>query len=442
MKNALFILSLAVLAIALTGCPPAAVAPTPTPAASSQASQLPDCVDIVDAGTHYAVTMDYGSGATSYQMGFQLGRQIKIALASQPFQALLDGYINDAVILLASGTPYPANVLYTTAIARLADILPQVPREYRDEIDGLADSVCDAATNVRNDGKVSRDELYMVELILDVSKLNSCSAVSVFGDLSATNKTITGRVLDWYGGSSNQLARIQAVTTIKRGSKSIVLVGYLGYLAGLTVMNDDKVFAAILESGSPGTTVTANKRSYSMDLRYAMENCSSLADVAAYLSNSARSYVAGHLVFLSDPDQSRVLENDLANARALRSDESPLNASISWGFLDAVGSVNSFILDGNYDNHSGSTSNSARWNSLKIRLAAKGSAVTSAEVGETIASFSGTAPGNQSDGDLYNVSTQEMVIVEPDSMAMKIFFRPKTGILPAIPVFETVNASF
>jgi hypothetical protein len=375
-------------------------------------------------------------------MGELFGRKIieTFNSRSESFQYLVDSYITD--MISSNSTPESVSFIYQFGISRAQTLINNIPVEYKDEIDGLSSVLCDATADVMNDGKLSKNELYVMELFIDVSKLSQCSAVSVFGDLSETGHTQTGRVVDWIGGAKNQLSKIQAVTTIKNGDKSVVLVGYLGYLAGLTVLNDNKIFGAILEStidGTPPLFDYTGRNSYSMDLRYALENYTSIDDAAAHMK--AGNYVAGNLILLSDPDVSKVLENDLKGTRSLRTSTSTLNPGITWDFKNAIGCVNSFVLSGNTDNHSQYPKNSTRWESLKTQLAKKGDKVTNEQVKEIVSYYIGAVPNDLNNGDLYNSNTQQIIVVDPYNFQMKIFFRPQSG-LPAVPVFETHDISF
>jgi hypothetical protein len=259
--------------------------------------------------------------------------------------------------------------------------------------------------------------------------------------------------MDWTDGSKRQLAQIQAVTTIKYGnksnciigygSKSICMIGYLGHLTFLTGLNCDGVFAGILDSSTGAVYSSTDKYSYTSDLRYALENSASLDEVANFVTNPSRNYPFNHNVILSDRQTSKVLENNFSGTgtnmqRALRSDTSALNPEITWGFTDAVATVNSFLLYGNHDNHTGNLSNMNRWESLKTQLQNYGETITLDEL-KLIASFDNDdGPGSQSSGDVYNKGTQQIVLFQPDNFHLEVAFRPKSGILPADPVFETI----
>jgi len=174
-------------------------------------------VQIVNRGTYYEVTMDYTAGISHYDMGVMLGQ--KILIAKPDFEQLFDSYIAEIADDLS---------IYNTMINRVADIKPQIPREFQDEIDGMASQLSGGNINSMGDNKLSKDELYTMQLLTDVYRATQCSGISVFGSRSATGNTMTARILDWYDGADHQLAQVQSVTSIHNGSKSIYSIGYLG----------------------------------------------------------------------------------------------------------------------------------------------------------------------------------------------------------------------
>lgn len=413
-------------------------------AQNSSVSILPipeNAVQIINCGNYYQVLMDYTTEISHYDMGVELAK--KILRAKPDYEHLLDSYIAEM-----SGWDY------SYYINRLHDIKPQMNQAYQNEIDGMASQFSGGDINEIGDNKVSKDELYLVQLLADVARPTQCSGISVYGARSETGHPITARILDWSDGSEHQLAQVQAVTTIKYdcsksnclvgyGNKSICMIGYLGHMVMLTGFNSDGVFAGILDSQTGAAYSSADKYSYSSDLRFAMENYSTTDDVASYLTNHWRDYTFNHNVLLSDSQSSKVLENNFSGTganmqRALRSDSSALNPGITWGFTDAVATVNSFLLLGNHDNHTGNPSNINRWESLKTQLQNYGETITLDEL-KLIASFdNGNGPDNQSDGDIYNSGTQQIVLFQPDNFHLEVAFKPKSGILPGYPAFEDI----
>jgi hypothetical protein len=392
-------------------------------------------VSIVNRGSYYEVTMDYTTGINHYDMGRMLMQKITQILPN--YEQLTDSYLAEMV-----GTQN----IYNNLLSRVPDIKPQIPQEYQDEINGMISQLNGGNINNVGDGKLSKDEFYLMQLITDVDQSTQCSGISVYGSRSVTGNTMTARILDWFDGSKHQLAQIQSVITIKNGSKSICTIGYLGFMGIITGFNEEGVFAAIMDSPSGAAYSSKNKRSYPMDLRYALENYTTLANVADYLADTSRNYAFNHLIFLSDKYTTHVLENNFSGTgtnirRALRNDTSSLNPGITWGFTNAVAAVNSFLLLGNHDNHTGVMSNTKRWSSIKTQLQLYGDTVTLNEL-KLIASFDhGNGPGLQSDGDIYNIGTQQIVIFQPDVFHLEVAFKPKSGIMPTVPIFDNISVS-
>ena len=411
---------------------------------SVQVSNIPEnAVQIIHHDNYYQVILDYTCGVSHYDMGVELGK--KILRAKPDYEQLIDSYIAEAAVYQS---------YYNTFISRVNDIKPQMYKSYQDEIEGIASQLSGGNLNVMGDNKVSKDELYMVQLLGDVVRGTQCTGISVYDAHSETNHPMTARLLDWYDGTRHQLAQLQAVTTIKfdesksncmigYGCKSICLIGYLGHLTLTTGFNCDGVFAGILDSETGTAYSSTDKYSYTSDLRYALENYATLSEVASYVTNPARNYTFNHNVLLSDSHTSKVLENNISGTgtnmqRELRSDTSALNPGITWGFTNTVAVVNSFLLQGNHDNHTGIPSNMNRWESLKTQLQNYGETITLDEL-KLIASYDNdNGPDSQTTGDIYNSSTQQIILFQPDNFHFEVAFKPKSGILPDDPVFESI----
>jgi hypothetical protein len=164
-------------------------------------------VTIADSGTYYHVVCDLASAGSRHQMGLELGQQI--AAAAPEFGTLVDSYLAER-----SGS----NSTYNAWIARMGDIWPQVPQEFRDEIDGMTEGVAAETMNVRGDGKLSRDEIRLLNLFPDCARTSQCAGLTVFGAGSASGSPMTARVLDCHSGNQNQLGQVQAATFIRNGS--------------------------------------------------------------------------------------------------------------------------------------------------------------------------------------------------------------------------------
>jgi len=282
----------------------------------------------------------------------------------------------------------------------------------------------------------------MMNLLPDVGRGCQCNALGVFGARSETKKTILERTLDWHSGSQDQAAKIQSVMTVRNGDKAVCLIGYLGFFGTVTGFNKAGVFAGILDAPIGGPYSSAGKRSYPMDIRFALENQKSLSGIADYLSDASRQYTFNHLIFLADADTAKVLENNFTGKRTLRSDNSELQAGITWEFPNAVAAVNAFLLKGNASNFPMYGINEPRWKSFKSQLQSKGDVVTVEEIKQIASYRTGDAPAKQPQGDLYNYMTQQIIIFQPASMTLEVFFHPRKGGLPRTPNFVTVPVAF
>ncbi|HEX3048177.1 MAG TPA: C45 family peptidase [Bacillota bacterium] len=395
-----------------------------------------DGVVINDKGNYYEVTLDFNSGLTHQQVGESFAKGILELIPN--YEALVDSYIAENLNL----------DFYKQVLTNVQDLKPQLPKDYADEIAGMAAVFSGGAKNIRKDNRLSRDEFFLFNLFPDAARATQCSFVSVFGARSATQSTITGRNLDWFGGSKNQLPKIQAVITMKNKQRKLCSIGFLGYMGIITGFNDSKVFAGILDSQSYAPYTAKSKHSYPMDLRFALENYQTLDEIAGFMLNNANNYTVNHLIAFSDPKESKVLENNFSGKGSdgqkvhcgIRSWDSKLNKGVTWGISDAIGCVNSFILYGNFDNQNYWDINTLRWDNLKRELLASGPTVTPEEIKKIITYHQG-APGAMSDsGHLYNKMTLHTVIFQPDNFSLEVFFRPKNVRRnPVNPIFEKIS---
>ncbi|HEX2939023.1 MAG TPA: C45 family peptidase [Ruminiclostridium sp.] len=401
--------------------------------ASTVKSCSDDGVSITDKGNYYDVVIDFTKGMTHEQMGAAYAKCIKKMLPD--YESILESYIDENLI----------KTEYKYALNRVDDITEQVNTEFKDEIDGLASGMSGGNNDVYGDKKISKHEMYLFNLFTDAVRGSQCSYISVFGSRSATGKTITGRNLDWYGGSQNQLPRIQAVITYIYPHKKVCSIGFLGYMGMLTGFDSDKVFAGILDSGTGAAYTSEGRRSYPLDLRYAMETKDSMNDVAEYMRDPKKLYAFNHIIGFSDPDSSVILENNFSGngssgqrvRRAIRTSDSKLNDNIKWGISDAVAAINCFMLYGNNDNYTQNKYNTKRWKSILNQFEKDGPTISVDEIKSMESFHTGSSPKLFSEnGDIYNKMTIHSVIFQPDSMSLQIFFRPKDNrVNPSKPTY-------
>jgi hypothetical protein len=404
---------------------------------------------VIDRGTHYEAVLDYEAGGSRRDVARQYGAAI--LRANPDYEKLIDSYIAD-------NTGHW--LIYKIVLGRANKIRPFVPVEYREEIEGIASSFSGGEKNVMGDGKLSVDELYTFNLLGDIGRMNQCSAVAVFGDSSADGHTLVGRNFDFPDGKDHQLARIACVTTVKDGSRSMVMMSCLGFQAAITAFNKYGVFASVLDSPTGAKYTASKRRSYTMDMRKALEGSWTLHQVADQLKDPQKQYAYNHLVFLADRAGAAVLENNISGRVSTRSRElrlctSALRQGVVWDVPSSIAAVNCFQLSGNDDNHIDPLDlkqtkkneappeiNTPRWESIREQLKLHGPKVTSNGIKEIISFFHNDSRGNIYKGDVYNGFTLQNVVFDPNAMLLEIAFRPRDGKMPWRPKFENIPVSF
>lgn len=368
--------------------------------------------EVVEGDTkYYNVVIDYDDKLKPKDIGKIYGEKIKEKISD--FPEILDSYIADSI---------DDNQHEEDVFNRVQDLKPQVPENYRKEISGMAAALANGDKDDFGDGKLSLNELYAANMLGDVLLNNACSAVSVFKERSKTDTTITGRNMDW-DINGNKLSDIYAVTTFKNGDKSIVSIGFIGFNAVITGFNNDKIFAAGLTSTSGQKLISNGKYSYAYKVREALENENSINGIVNELNND--NYTNGHLVFLSSPNKSVVLENDIDdnNDKKLRYHDSSIKQNItddvnynySPTLSNSIGAVNGFMLKDTRNNFINSESNKTRWSTLTTELNNNQNNNGDLTI-DGIKNVISSKP-------LYNDRTIQTVLFVPETGKLKIAFR-------------------
>jgi len=340
--------------------------------------------------------------------------------------AEINMYLEDLDITVPFGiTSVAVGLIGAQFMQRVNDIKPQIPSEYVEEVEGLASTVTNTTTDLLGDGQLSKNELYFYHLMGDVARTVQCSAIGVAASLSETGGSIVGRNFDLEA----DLEGYGSVTRINKVAKSVYVIGWLGNLGALTGFSDDGIFGAIVDTTGSGKAYSSTGiHAYAFDLRYALENESTIEGAADYMSRYP--YGFNHLVFLSDSEKSGVLENNLSGTgtnmrRELRTLDSELNPGIEWGFNDVIVAVSAFMLKGNHDNFTEQIVATSRLESYKTLLtdAVADDVVTWEEL-RNIQSYDGAdgIPSEMAEGDIYNLGTRRIVVFQPGTLNLEIYF--------------------
>ena len=383
--------------------------------------------------TYFLVTINL-TGLSHKDMGRMYGEKIRQAMPS--YDTVMDAMMKDQFDLLKQ-----AGLSFDVVKQRAVALLQQIRPEYRDEIEGMA-SVFSGTKDEPGDGRFSRNEFLVWQFYADVVRPTQCSASAAFADASASGNTIVGRNLDWYALKDNSLAKIHTITLIHNGSKSIACINFLGQLTPVSGFNDHHLFGAILdcETGAAYPPVQG-KQSYHFDLRYALENDSTIEGLANFMKD--KDYTFNHLIFLADEHSAGVLEDNIGSkVRGLRTPSSKVRAGSEWGIPNTFATVNDNRLPGNFVENPESQSNIKRWSSLKSQYKSQlKSGKIDIEKMKLIAGFSSADGNAKSSGALFrsndHAPTLQSIILKMDTYELWVAFAPQ-GKLPMKPSYLQV----
>lgn len=341
------ILMLALMAALFIGCGTADLTKTQTAVS----------IQRVD-NAYYLAKVDF-TGSGHQEMGAQYARSIQKACPD--YEKIVDSLLKDQFgALSAAKEHFGYEVTFALAKSRATDIKANIAPEYQEEIAGMS-SVFNYNQDVLGDGRLSSNELLVYLLFADVLRPTQCSATAAYASASDSGATVLGRNLDWDFLPNNDAAKLHTVMILKNGPKSIVMINFLGQLVPISGFSDDKIFVAVLDAETGAAyPPTADKRSYMFDLRYALENHTTLDDIVKYIGD--KPYAFNHLVFIADAKTAGVMEENIGSpARGLRRGDSPALEGLAWGIPDTVCTVNDFRLPGNFHTSPPAPADQNRW---------------------------------------------------------------------------------
>jgi len=281
-----------------------------------------------------------GAGVPPAELGARLGR-----LAKQAFSDLerrWDGY------LVSQLDQADFDRLLAERVGPLR--VSGVDAATRDEVEGFAAALTLVGRNRLGDGRLSLDELWLVQFLPDIAPVMAGSALVVIGRGRAGRRVLVGRNLDW--GNDARLRDLQAITRWRRHDRTLVSPGFAGFLGVLSGFNDRGLYAALLSAPSPAgsRTEVSSSRAIAFALRRALARCAT-ADCAARLLRAER-YTGSHGVLLADPGDAVVLELPAGRPGLLRRADSATRPEMPWARNAgqrpaAIAAVNCLVSAGN-----------------------------------------------------------------------------------------------
>ncbi len=315
---------------------------------------------------------------------------------------------------------------FSGLLAEAEAIRQNIPPEYSEEISGMQE-IFSCSIDELGDGRLSRNELLVYQLSMDIFGPPAGSAVGVWGSGTTSGDTLVGLNVDWPDNITLDNPKMMSTVIFIDGDRSIASIGFTGLLATGCTFSNDNIFGCILGADiSDSNPLTATIGSSAMDLRYALETENSRQNVTAFLSNIDYRY--DHQVFVADTSAAQVLENDIDGLdRSLRHSLSSLSPGASWNNPNAIAAVNTFLLNGNESNFS-SLTNSARWESYcrYLEPASHTASWNSTDI-KQLQDFKGDSNREAADdGALFRshdgYSTCQRIILDVNLMEMSVFF--------------------
>ena len=415
-----------------------------------------DLVSMRNKGSHWKIVLDYTGGISHYEMGFAYGRALAEHFPDLP--ARIDSYLSQTL------TQEYAEL----CISRFASL--DVPEVYVQELNGISDAMELADKSRLGDGKLSRVEFFLNNYLADVAPPTECSGLAVWGEHTAEGRVLVGRNLDLHTPGRAVLGAANAVVVAKNGEQSCCRIGYTAFMPVLTAFKPNGLFVAALDSGltrprarqdDPANPILVPARhkevrsSWLYALRYAVENFQTVSAVADYMTS--RSYHWNHNILIADRTRAVVVENNISGPEGwsggpvVRDVTSELNYGVEpWALADSISVVNSFIANGNFDNHTNALRNVRRRHN-QLTLLSRKSADGRVNIRDMIAIqswYQGDKPGSIAQGDIFNrdwrVYTAQSMVFCPNTLELRVYFDtggPEAG-LPTAPDYETVAVDF
>ncbi|MBO7452814.1 MAG: hypothetical protein J6U54_20985 [Clostridiales bacterium] len=328
--------------------------------------------------SYFDITLDYEKGDRA-SVGRAYGTLIREKLPD--FVPMFEPYIYENIKVAYDGE-YSVDALEN----RLQILFSSLRPEYQEEITAFAEGLSNGVRGFAEDGVLSYEEVCIMQMIPDALRPTCCSALSLWGSKTETGDRLTLRNLEWNLGSDNQMGKVQAVTRMKNGYRSITAFSVLGLLDIISGINDDGVFAAILDVGSVQEEpfIFEGKKCYTMELRYALEEYSTARELGEFMVGESGDFTWCHNLIISDESDSfcaedcvsQVVEKGMGKS-ILRDCDTPILKGLSWDSSDSLCVVNSFAAEGNQDGFTGSGSNTIRfakyneWVKAKDKFSAK-----------------------------------------------------------------------
>ncbi len=311
---------------------------------------------------YFDVTLDYENGSR-YDVGAAYGRTIPQAMPE--YESIMEPYLYGNIRSMYGGS------FSSEAVEdRVMELYGSMREEYREEIDGLATTLSQGRHGYVEDGLFSYEEVVTMQMIPDALRPTACSALTLWGERTGTGEMMALRNLEWGLGSDYQMGMLNSVTHMRNGDRSITAIAIMGLLDIISAVNDDGVFAAILDVGTPTEErfIYEGRKCYTMELRYALEEFTTAREVGEFMVGESAEFTWCHNLTITDGNEAFCAEDCVAQVAEaglgfsnLRDADTPILEGLSWDNTDSLCIVNSFTTAGNQDSFTNVPNNIVRF---------------------------------------------------------------------------------
>ena|GEM_PF-3996230 len=290
-------------------------------------------VSMVDGNPHIVV-LDF-SGKTHKEVGVEYGKWIKENYPN--YSSDMSKYYESLLYFFQSRAG--VEITDEDVSQRLAEIRPNVPQKYIDEVEGIAEGLGEPGF---------ADVLLKINLFSDIGRPASCSGFAAYSGFTGSGKTIMGRNFDWYGFDALQEYSGVTVFRNQEGKNDFANIGYLGIVSVASGVNEKNLGLHVQDCGTRENFTVSGKYPYTFSVREALEDYDSV-DYALEFYNS-REYSYSHIVLFFDELDALVLEKaanlggDGTTTNAVRVSSSE-DVRTPWGLPERIALTNHYEID-------------------------------------------------------------------------------------------------
>ena len=379
---------------------------------------------------YYDVTLHY-EGHTPAEAGKAYAQA---AIRAFPgYHEMLEPYLYENIMIA-----FPAVTDdFAPVEERISCLADSLRPEQKEELFSFAEELSGGTHGFAEDGHISYEEAIACNLIPEAMRGTACSALSLWGDKTESGDMIAARFLDWMLGSEYQMCQLHTVIHADKGKSSYTGISFLGFSGIISAVNDDGVFAAILDVGSGDEKyVCKDRKCYTFELRHALETYDSAREVGEFMVKNSGSFTFSHNIYIADGRETYCAEDAVAGLQEsgkgsslLRDSSTPLLEAVHWNEPDSLCVVNSFAAQGNQDHFTGSTSNLVRFFKYSEWVAAE-DRFTVGELKTALTQEQVNLGMQESEPDLTNVrnrGTSQIIIVDYHTGRIQVSFTSPDG---------------